>query len=87
MTEPQPAPPTTTEPHRRPAASTRAARQDRINLLNLAVETAEDDSPPPFHKLHRFAQARVDVLLDAVLDRTLSALEEASDYLLDKGVL
>jgi hypothetical protein len=84
MTEPQPAFPTTTK--RRPTPG-KNAQQDRINLLNLAIETATDDSPTPFHKLHRFTQAHVDVLLDAVLDRTLSALEEASDYLLDKGVL
>ena len=62
-------------------------KRDRLNLLNLAIETARNEKSCPYDRLHRFERARIDVLVDAVMDRTTSALDEASDYLLDRGTL
>lgn len=80
-------PPEQTDRHDHDRDSVSQRKRDRINLLNLAVTTARDDCAHPIDKLRRFERARIDVMVDAVMDRTLSALDEASDYLLDKGNL
>ncbi|HEX4395411.1 MAG TPA: hypothetical protein VH084_28355 [Mycobacterium sp.] len=80
-------PPEQTDRHDHDRDSVSQRKRDRINLLNLAVTTARDDEARPLDLLRRFESARIDVMVDAVMDRTLSALDEASDYLLDKGNL
>jgi hypothetical protein len=62
-------------------------RQSRTALLKLALETANGSEPRDFDRSHRFEAALIDVMVNAVMDRTLIALQEASDYLLDKGIL
>jgi hypothetical protein len=61
-------------------------RRNRRDLLNLAVATARGEEPRSLERIRRFEAALIDVRVNAVMDRTLSALKEASDYLLDRGI-
>lgn len=61
-------------------------RRHRRDLLNLALATAREENPRSLERVRRFEAALIDVRVNAVMDRTLSALKEASDYLLDRGI-
>lgn len=56
-------------------------REQRLKLLAEALHAAQTERPCSDARVQRFTNALIDVRVDAVQDRTVSALDEARRYL------